>query len=280
MQKRYSIFLLFLLFAAGILFCEEPITAFDEKFAVSIFGNHNIGIFKQEQTQGFKTDMPWRIGLGFRYKKFSAFFSVPINFKFNSFDVELNSYFEKLYFESYLKRYKNYYDTKENENKNIGLDIISAGILAGWIHNNQNHSLSSVYSLNEKQNISSGSFLYGFGVYYTSLYSDNMEINRYNERNHILHFGPTAGYSYTWVLSYDIFINIGINIGANLGINTTENKILFIPQVKPKVSFGHHNRTWSINAVMGNNAAILLRNFDEFDVVAPATITVTFSKRF
>jgi hypothetical protein len=278
MQKMHSIFLVFFLFAAGILFCEEPVAAFDEKSAISIFGNHNIGIFKQGQTQGFRTDMPWRIGFGFRYKKFSANFSVPVNFNSNAFDVELNSYFEKIYFESYLKRYKNYYDGKENEN--AGLDIMSAGITAGWIHNNQNHSLSSVYRLNEKQNISSGSFLYGFGVYYTSLYSDNREIKRYNERNHILHFGPTAGYSYTWVLSYDIFINMGIHIGANLGINTTENKTLFIPQIKPKVSFGHHSRAWSINAIMGNNAAILLWAINDFDILAPSTITVTFSKRF
>jgi hypothetical protein len=280
MQKRHSIFLLFLFFAAGILFCEEPVTAFNEKFAINFFGNYNIGIFTQKQTQGFRTDEPWRIGLGFRYKKLSANFSVPVNFKFNSFDMELNSYFEKIFFESYLKRYQSYFNDKENEPKNAGLDIMSAGITAGWIHNNQIHSLGSVYSLNEKQNVSSGSFLYGFGVYYTSLYSDNVEIERYNERNHIIHFGPTAGYSYTWVLSNNTFINMGINTGANLGINTTENKVLFIPQIKPKISFGHHNRTWSINAVMGSNAAILLRGLDNFDVVAPATITVTFSKRF
>jgi hypothetical protein len=100
----------------------------------------------QEQTQGFRTDEPWKIGLGFRYKKYSAKFSVPVNFKFNSFDVELNSYYEELYLEAYLKRYQSYYSDKTTENKNAGLDIMSAGITAGWIHNNQNHSLSSVYA--------------------------------------------------------------------------------------------------------------------------------------
>jgi hypothetical protein len=280
MKKIWGIFLLFCLFNADILFCEEAITEFDEKFALNFFGNYNIGIFMQEQTQSFRTDEPWRIGLGFRYEKYSAFFSVPVNFKFNAFDMEINSYFEKLYLEIFLKRYQSYYDDKADENKNAGLDIMSAGITAGWIQNNQNHSLGSVYSLNEKQNISNGSFLYGFGVYYTSLYSDNIEIKHYNERTHIIHFGPTGGYSYTWVLSNDIFINMGINMGANLGINTTENKLLFIPQIKPKISFGHHNRRWSINAVMGDNAMIVLWDINNFDIVAPSTITVTFSKRF
>jgi AcrR family transcriptional regulator len=53
-----------------------------------------------------------------------------------------------------------------------------------------------------------------------------------------------------------------------------------MPQIKPKISFGHHNRTWSVNAVMGSNAAILLRDFNNFDALAPSTMTVTFSKRF
>jgi hypothetical protein len=278
MKKVYGLFLLFCLFNAGILFCEEAITKFDEKFALSLLLNYNIGIFIQQQEQVFRTDEPRRIGLGFRYKKYAASFSVPVNFKFNSFDVELNSYFEKLYFEAYLKRYQSYYGDKGNEN--AGLDIMSAGITAGWIHNNQNHSLSSVYTLNRKQTISSGSLLYGFGVYYTSLYSDNTEIKHYNERNHIIHFGPMTGYSYIWVLPHDMFINTGISIGANLGINATENKILFIPQIKPKISFGHHNRTWSINAVMGSNAMIVLWDSNNFDVLAPSTMTVTFSKRF
>jgi hypothetical protein len=280
MKRVSGIFLLFFLVAAGVLFCEEAITEFGEKFAVSLFGNYNIGIFTQEQTQGFRTDEPWRIGLGFRYKKFSANFSVPINFEFNSFDVELNSYFEKLYYELYLRRYKNYFDNKADGKNNADLDITNAGITAGWIQNNQNHSLSAVYTLDRKQNISSGSFLYGFGVYYTSLYSDNTEIKHYNERNHIIHFGPVAGYSYTWILPHDMFVNICINIGANLGINTTEDKILFIPQIKPKISFGHHNNTWSVNAVMGNSAMMLLWDTNNFDIIAPATMTVTFSKRF
>jgi hypothetical protein len=279
-KKILGGFLLFFLFRAGALFCEEAIAEFDEKFAVSLFGNYNIGIFTQDQTRGFRTDEPWRIGLGLRYKKFSANFSVPINFKFNSFDVELNSYFEKLYYEVYLKRYQNYFNNKENERENAGLDIMGAGITAGWVYDNQNHSLGSVYALNEKQNISSGSFLYGFGVYYISIYSGNNEIKRYNKRNHVMHFGPAAGYSYTWALPRGVFINIGVTIGVNLGINTTENEVLLIPQIKPKISFGHHNRAWSINAVMGSGASILLWDTSAFDILAPSTITITFSKRF
>jgi hypothetical protein len=280
MKKTYWLFLVFCFLHIQRLFCEEAIAEFDEKFAISLFWNYNIGIFMQKQTQGLRTDEPMQIGLGFRYKNYSASFSVPLNFKFNSFDVELNSYFEKLYFESYLKRYQSYFNNKENDHTNAGLDSMSAGITAGWIHNHQNHSLRSVYSLHEKQNISSGSLLYGFGVYYDSLYSDTPEITRYNERKHIIYFGPTAGYSYTWVLPHAMFLNLSLNAGTNLGFDITENKILFVPHIKPKISFGRHNRAWSINAVMVNNATILLWDSNNFAVLAPSTMTVTFSKRF
>ncbi|GHV80482.1 hypothetical protein AGMMS49944_22730 [Spirochaetia bacterium] len=105
------------------------------------------------------------------------------------------------------------------------------------------------------------------------------DMTRYSERQHIVHFGPTAGYSYTWILPHGMFLNAGITIGTNVGIDINEPQILFIPQVNPKITFGYHHSSWSVNAVMGCNASVLLWNND-FDIAAPATMGVTFSKRF
>jgi hypothetical protein len=187
-----------------------------------------------------------------------------------------------MYYETFIKRYTNFYnrDDKTNQHENIGLDIMSSGIMAGWIHNYKEHSLRSVFTLSEKQTVSSGSFLYGFGVFFTSIYSQNETQTRYNERQNIVYFGPTAGYSYTWLLPHSMFLNAGVNIGANLGINIHDTSMLFIPQVSPKITFGHHNNSWSINTVMGCNASVLLWNRDNFDTLIPATMSVTFSKRF
>jgi hypothetical protein len=77
-----------------------------------------------------------------------------------------------------------------------------------------------------------------------------------------------------------MFLNVGLNIGANLGININDTNILFAPQINPKITFGHHNNSWSINAVMGCNASVLLWDTDNFDTLVPATMSVTFSKRF
>jgi hypothetical protein len=77
-----------------------------------------------------------------------------------------------------------------------------------------------------------------------------------------------------------MFLNVGLNMGANLGININDAKILFIPQINPKITFGHHHTSWSVNAVMGCNISVLLWNIGTVDTVAPATMSVTFSKRF
>jgi hypothetical protein len=271
--------LLFSLFNAALVFPEEPTTLFGEKFALNFMGNYNIGIFSQDQALSYRTDEPWRIGLGFRYKKIAAQIFVPVSFKSNSFDLEFNSYFEKMYIESFLKHYRSFYN-EDNGYDDAGLDVMAAGITTGWIYNNQNHSLSSVYHLDRKQNSSSGSFLYGFGAFYTSIYSENNDMKQYVERKHILHFGPMAGYSYTWVLPHDMFINTGITVGTNVGIHATGKELLFVPQIRPKISFGHHSRAWSINLAMASNSTILLWDRNKPDILAPSTMTIIFSKRF
>jgi hypothetical protein len=75
-------------------------------------------------------------------------------------------------------------------------------------------------------------------------------------------------------------LNLGLNVGANLGINTNGPQILFVPQINPKITFGHHHASWSVNAVMGNNTSLLLWGKDSIDIITPVTISVTLSKRF
>jgi hypothetical protein len=266
----------------GLSYAEDTIVPFDKKIALNLSGKYNMGIF-QQQSADYRADTPWKIGLGLRYKNLAAQLFIPVSFNIDdSFDAALNCYLKKMYYETFIKRYKNFYDEDDEttEHGNVGLDILSGGILAGWIHNYKNHSLRSVFTLSENQTASNGSFLYGFGVFYTSIYSENETMPRYNERQHIVYFGPTMGYSYTWTLPHDLFLNIGVNGGANLGITINDPKILFIPQINPKITFGHHHASWSINAVMGSNTSVLLWDKDNFDTLVPATMSLTFSKRF
>ena len=259
------------------IYAEEAITEFDENMAINFFGNYKMGVFAQNDSKEYATDLPWNGGVGIRYKDISAQISVPVSFNDWAFDFEISSYFDKIYFEGFLKHYKKLYD--EDFNEQSDLDIVSSGIRATWVNNHTNHSLSSVLRMDKKQNASSGSLLYGFGVFYSSIHSKMERIERYIERQHLMYFGPSIGYSYIWVFSNGIFINLSLNLLPNLGINTNKDRLLFAPQWEPRIIFGHHNHTWSINLIMMNNCTVLLWNKNDYDMLQLISVTIMFSKR-
>ena len=159
------------------VFAEEAITEFDEKMAIGFFGNYRAGSFDQNESREQQTDLPWNCGAEFRYKNISAQLSVPLSFKDRALDFEIYLYFDKIYFEAFLKNYEKMYDANTNEQS--GFEILSSGITATWVDNHEAHSLSSVLKMDKKQNKSSGSLLYGIGAFYTSIYSKTENFERY-----------------------------------------------------------------------------------------------------
>jgi hypothetical protein len=251
--------------------------------ALSLSGKYNIGVF-QYDGDSYRTDKPWDIGVGLRYKSLAATVFLPLSANNDAFDVAFNFYLKKMYFETFIKRYTNFYPGEQDHadraiRENVGLDVMNTGLFVGWVADETRHSLRSLFSLSEEQRSSSGSFLYGFGVCFTSLYSENPAMPRYAERHSIVYFGPTGGYSYTWVFPHRLFLNLGATVGANAGIKASDGGFLFIPQVNPKITFGHHDDSWSVNAVMGCNTSMLFWGDGDFDTLAPATMSVTFSRR-
>jgi hypothetical protein len=175
-----------------IEYIEDIIVQFPESFAFNLSSKYNMGIF-QSGDSSYRTGKPWDIGIGLRYKYLGAYMYIPLKFppfgNRTSFDIAISFYQQKMYYETFIKRYQRFYtsnneggsaiDDNVNENENVGLDIMSSGIMVGYIHNHKNHSLRSVFTLAEKQTASSGSLLYGFGAFYTSIYG-----NRENEVSH------------------------------------------------------------------------------------------------
>jgi hypothetical protein len=265
-----------------VLYANDYITLFDEDFTVSLFTNYNMCSFSDSNASKYETDKPFDIGFGFRYKKFSAQVSIPLSFdeQFNiwSYDFEVDSYFNSVYYEAYFKSYPDLYI--KDSNKSGGLSIHSSGLMATFLQNNENHSLSSVIKLDKKQNKSSGSLLYGFGIFHSSLYSTDQTLERFRNKQHLLYLGPSIGYSYTWVFKNDIFLNLSLVYFSNIGLNINTNNCLFIPQLEPKIVIGYHNETWSINLKLMNHAKFIVWNKDDLDILTLVSITAMFSKRF
>lgn len=274
-------------FALNVIFlsaayAENSITMFDENWAINFSLNYKSCVYENSlDSLEYIAEKPWDIGLGIRYRNISAQISVPLiwdeQFKNMSYDFEIDSYFNKIYYEAYFKHYpeliiQNIYE------QNI-LDIFSSGIMATFIHNNENHSLSSVIKLDKKQEVSSGSLLYGFGLFHYSLYSVSKEINRYNTRQHFIYFGPEIGYSYTWVFQNGLFLNLNCVFFTNPAVNINTGKWLFIPHVQPKIVFGHHDAAWSININMMNNASFIIWNDKDIDSLNLVSVKIMFSRR-
>jgi hypothetical protein len=283
MKKRICICLIIvnISFSAAV-YADNGIADFDKDWAVNFFINYNMGIFKGFDSPQYITDKPWDVGFGLRYKSISAKLSVSLSldepFNLWSFDVEADSYFNKIYYQVYFKRYPNL--SVEDSDAHSNLDIHASGLMAIFLQNHENHSLSSVTKLDKKQNEPSGSFLYGFGLFHSSLYSTTGTMERFDSRQHLLYFGPGIGYSYIWVFKNDIFLNTSILFFASPGVNINTGNWLFVPQLEPNITVGHHNKTWSINLIMKDNAKFIFWKKDEIDILTLVSITIMFSKRF
>jgi len=273
---------MFMLYAALFVdfsvYAEDSIQYFNEKLAISSTLNYNTGFFSQEDV-AYSTTKPLNVGLGFRYKNFSASISSPVPFKDTSFDFEINPYFDKMYYHAYIKYYQDFY--ANNTNEKSGLDILSSAITATYVVNHENHSLSSVINLNKKQTVSNGSLLYAFGAFFSSIYSTDETMNDYNEkRQNVVYFGPGVGYSYTWVFENDMFLNVSMVIFTNTGINMNTKELSLIPQLEPHLVFGQHKKTWSFNVKIANNSEVILKDQTHFDVLTLSSFSAVISKRF
>jgi hypothetical protein len=261
---------------------EDAIVPFGNAWSVNISAKYGTAGFTPEQSGNYTADLPWSLGLGVRYKHIAASLYLPSFYAFDrrffeSFDLQLASYYKMFYYEAFCKRYQDFTDGK-TEPKSVDLRALSSGVSAGWVQNSKHHSLSAVYDLDSKQQSSNGSVILGFGVFYTSIRSGGTKC--YRDTRRLVYFGPNIGYSYTFLFPGNIFLNMNLIIGLDAAINMNTNEWLFIPQATPRISFGHHGNAWSINAAIGCNYTAILWDMKAVDLFMPATMTLTYSKRF
>lgn len=101
-----------------------------------------------------------------------------------------------------------------------------------YVFNHNRFSYRAIFSQNEKQVKSSGSFLLGTSLYYNRIQSDSVVISDEIGTNYKnLQFGVSAGYAYTWAFRY-VQMSASALAGANIGNNYPESffvKDVYIP---------------------------------------------------
>jgi hypothetical protein len=102
--------------------------------------------------------------------------------------------------------------------------------------------------MNRLQRNSAGSFMLGGNIRAAGIQSK--DIPRFNDRWWYIAAGPNAGYSYTFILQDQFFINFFLLAGINMGIALPKQEFVFSPFVTPKIAVGKHFKTWSLNFIL------------------------------
>ncbi|QQO10004.1 DUF4421 family protein [Breznakiella homolactica] len=290
LRRAAGIFVFLIVSLPALRAQDAPIQSFGNDFAVRFSLKYNFLSFTEhrEPEDEYTSNRPIDIGIGATYKRISLGFSISIPFLYNhefsktdSFDFSVSYFGNILAVEAFCRKYEGFHLEEGTANiDETDLALFSAGVSGMYIFNNEVHSLRAAYTLNRMQTVSSGGALLGFGMFYTSIHSEDGLIGRYSEKMHYIHFGPNAGYSYTWIFKNNFFININAVIGINAGVCVTNGEWFFSPQVLPKFSAGHHGGTWSVNVAFTGNFLGIIRDSSVSDSILSGKTSITFSKRF
>jgi hypothetical protein len=265
---------------------ESSILKFEDLFSLKLSTKYNfLGFSQNLEDDKIRSNRPLDLGIGLGYKDFSFMCNINVPFlydrdylKSKSVDFSITNFFgESIYFDSRIKYYEGFHDESENQiNDERDSKIFLAGISGEYIFN-KNHSLRSVYNLDRRQPVSNSSFLVGGALYFSSIYVNKESLDEPDKR-HSFYFGPNFGYSYNWIIKDNFFVNILLVLGINGVI--TDGIFNFNFQSLPKLSFGYHSRTWSMNLCIDYNALIYFKNHGSEYNVNSGMSGINFSKRF
>jgi hypothetical protein len=246
----------------------------------AVYSRYNYLQLIYDDNKNAQSNAPVDAGFTFSYKNMSLGFGIGIPFTYSrdypksaALDIQLNYCNDYFYGEASFK----YYNGFHNDFDFVDLKLLSGGFLGEYILD-KNHSLRSVYRMDRLQTVPNGSFLLGWNLFITSIDSD--DIHYYQNKKDYLYFGPSMGYSYTWVLKNNYFINAFLVIGPDLCVEYDASRYFFTPQLTPKISIGKHNNSWSLNFETKLNYISFSPNFSFSDALLSASACMTISKRF
>jgi hypothetical protein len=267
---------------------ESFVLKFKNLFSLKLSAKYSfLGFSQTLEDYKIKSNRPLDLGMGFGYKNFSFVFFMNIPFLYNqdylkskSLDFSITNFFgERIYFDGCIKYYDGFhYESKNQINDAIDSRMFLTGVSGEYIFN-KNHSLRSVYNLDRRQSVSNGSLLVGGALYFSSIYIKKEFIN-YSDKQHTFYFGPNLGYSYTWIIKENFFINILMVLGISGVITDGGFNFKFNSQSLPKLSVGYHSNTWSMNLCFNYNALTYFKKYEIGYNVNSGMSSINFSKRF
>ncbi|MDR3237670.1 MAG: DUF4421 domain-containing protein [Spirochaetia bacterium] len=293
---------LFVFCEAGLCAEDQYIQSFDAAFTAYVSLNYNSIVFSQNDKNSAETyisNRPFDAGFGFAWGNFSLGFNVSIPFlrdteysKSKSSDAQLNYHGKKFFFEIQGKDYKGFHDEDSRgssrrrlsavgkDGQNVDLEIRSIGIFGQYLWNHEEYSMRAAFDLTERQLKSAGSFLLGADSFYSTIFSPESFLSRYNKKNKLLQFGPNAGYAYTWVYNNNLFLAAAVSLGLNVHKELNGNSYSVGPAFFPRFAVGYHMEDWSFNFMYTATILSIIYNENESGDISTHHVQLTLARRF
>ena len=274
-------------------------TSFGKKFT-SIGYEH---LDNEEIT--YKPNNPVSIGLGLSWKGTNLSFGYGFDFmrdkergKTHSLDFQYHYYGRKVIFDIFFQRYRGFYTDDEpkdktknrsgNNNDNVHLypdiKIRQYGVFGQYVFNGKKFSTKAVFSQNEIQRKSVGSFLLGGGIYYNKLQVDSTQILGGDKELNNFQLGVNTGYAYTWVVNRRFFISGSVSVGVNFGAKSfdrlTKDKLQVYPTFFPRFAMSYNHNSWSVGLSAVVNRIYVIHSKETKVSLNSGAAQITFVKRF
>jgi hypothetical protein len=299
-MKKMRIFLFFLMFfpvlcvfAADGGTKDDTVDYYTNNWTFKAFTGLSGMTFSQAQdgSDVYWANRPLEIGagIGWKWLAISASFPLPTSLNQDSssyagtMDFRFSTYFRRFYVEFGFRRYNDFV-MQDDAKTNSSLDIMAGTVNLGFVFS-KDISLSAPYDLDALQKVSTGAPLVGVNAQLDSIKcndANNKEFTSdYAERRNILHFGPTTGYTYTWVFSHGFFINLLAAAGVNAQYELSNKKWGVSFSILPQMALGFQKESFGVNFVTGfSYLNINLNRLNLTDNLSSYYGTLTFSKRF
>ncbi|MDD2564442.1 MAG: DUF4421 family protein, partial [Salinivirgaceae bacterium] len=184
---------------------------------------------------GFEGSYKW-LSAGFSFKlpiadksvqKYGHTESFDLQFNFNLRRVVIDLYFQ-VYSGFYLSNMDDYFNSWnfENHYPKTDLSVLNLGIMANYVYNYKKFSYKAALNLTERQNKSAGSFITGGYFFLNQMHSDSTIVPSFAapyfqgilglQKIGTVNIGFLCGYTFTFVLNDNFFINLGLTPGFGL----------------------------------------------------------------
>ena len=177
--------------------------------------------------------------------------------KTEAFDFQVHNYGRKFIIDLFVQQYHGFY-TEDDRGNNIqlypDLDITQYGANGQYVFNHDKFSYKAAFNQSERQLKSAGSYLLGWGAFYTNIESDSTFVYRQKNTLRNYQIGASGGYAYLWAIDANWFVSGSATMGINLGSESLDKvRIKIFPTIFPRFAAGYNKENWSVGLSYINN---------------------------